>query len=762
MTGAGAAPRRTGASRLVLTYAILKRELKAYFLSPITYILGALFLCVQGYSFFLVCQALTNQRASTAAVMQYFFGGTFVYWVFLMFIVSVLTMRLIAEERQRGTIEPLLTAPVREGAVVLGKYLAAVLCYCALWAPTLAYTLLLRRYASFAEGAAGHLDTGPIAGAYLGTLLCGASALALGLLCSTLTRSQVLAAALSFSILTLLLLAGLLADLYLRSPTARAILLYVNQFRHLDELARGIIDSRRLLYHLSLAAAALLVAARALATRPGEARRGAQTVVEALLCLGLLFAVNALGARHFVRADWTAARQFTLSPRLLDLLDELGRARQQVQLVGLGLEQSAAEDPGGVADTTRELLQRASRAARGALPLELLDIDRDRERVRLLSERYKLDREELRRGAVVVERGGRQRVLTRDDLAEFEAGAGSEPPRLLRYLGESALASAVLTVMVEKPPTLCFTTGHGEAALDDLSGEGLSDLSQALQRDGQQTRALPELTSAGLLGCDGAVAAGPERPFTPAEAAELGRYLEQGGRLLLLIGPLLDSAVTQFQDSGLTTLLRERGLRLEPAVVIDPQRRLGESPAFVVDEGYANHPVTERLQGKRTLWSLARPLRALPAVPLQSGALWSATEVVRTGERGFGETDLTSLREGRPVAGADDLPGPVAVAAAAEVKEGSAAQREARLFVIGASRFAHNDTMALYNKDLVLSALSWLLAQTRQVRIEPKQPEQLRLVLEQEQLTRLFLVTVVGMPLMALLLGIGVFWVRRG
>ena len=86
-------------SRFAVTWAVLKRELGAYFLSPITYILMALFLCVQGYSFFLVCQALTNQRASTAAVMQYFFGGTFVYWVFLTFLVAALTMRLVAEER---------------------------------------------------------------------------------------------------------------------------------------------------------------------------------------------------------------------------------------------------------------------------------------------------------------------------------------------------------------------------------------------------------------------------------------------------------------------------------------------------------------------------------------------------------------------------------------------------------------------------------------------------------------------------------------
>src|SRR5688572_16699550 len=116
-----------------------KRELLAYFLSPLSYLLATLFLVVQGYSFWLLCQTLAATRGTTAAVLAYFFGGTFLYWLFLLFLVALLTMRLFAEERQRGSLELLLSAAVPEGALVIGKFLGVFGCYVVLWLPTVLY-----------------------------------------------------------------------------------------------------------------------------------------------------------------------------------------------------------------------------------------------------------------------------------------------------------------------------------------------------------------------------------------------------------------------------------------------------------------------------------------------------------------------------------------------------------------------------------------------------------------------------------------------
>lgn len=747
-----------------VAWATFKRELFAYFLSPISYLIAALFLLVHGYSFFLLCQVLSTQKATTGAVLQYFFGGTFLYWIFLMFVVAVLTMRLLAEERQRGTIEPLLTAPVREGALALGKFAAALVFYLFLWAPTLAYAALLRVHA----GDPAALDPGPVLAAYLGTFLIGLSSIGLGLLFSALSRTQILSAVLCFTALSMLLLVGMLADLYVKNETLRQALIYVNLFRHMDELARGVVDSRRVVYHLSLMVAALFLAGRVLTVRPGEVPAGFRVVAEAMLCVLLLLGVNVVSARHYRRADWTRGALFSLSERTRDLLADLSQEGRTVN-VSVFLFES---EPSELTVNVKELLQRAERAARGHLPVEFLDVDRNRERVKLLAERYHVDKDDLRSGVIVVRRegqDGQRKVLLFGDLAEFDSAhvEPGEPPRLVAFRGEEALDGAILSVLTGKSPELCFSKGHGESEHDSMTGRGLSDLTEALHRDNYATRALERLDAV-PASCDVLVIAGPERPFLPAEVAAVGAYLGRGGKLLGLLGPLLDPDLTRFLDTGLEDLLRQRGIRLGNAVVLDPETRLLQSLAFTVDEGYGDHPVSAPLLHRRTLWSMARPVRALPTVPLASGALWSAKVLVLTGDKGFGETDLRALREGEPALGSrpkggQDPEGPVPIAAAASVKEGgSEAERGGRIVVLGSAQLAQNDTMALFNRDLLLQAISWLADAQRKVMIGPKRPEMFKLVLEEDQLLRLLLVTVVGMPLMALLLGAGVFWIRRG
>ncbi len=97
--------------------ALLGRELRSYFFSPLAWVVLTLFLLVQGYSFYLCVELVNRPDAPHRSVMQLFFGGTFLYWLFVIFIVTVITMRLVAEERQSGTVEALLTAPVSEGQV---------------------------------------------------------------------------------------------------------------------------------------------------------------------------------------------------------------------------------------------------------------------------------------------------------------------------------------------------------------------------------------------------------------------------------------------------------------------------------------------------------------------------------------------------------------------------------------------------------------------------------------------------------------------
>src|ERR1022692_3716466 len=212
--------------------AIWRREWAAYFRSAAGWVVVALFLALQGLVFWMFVQFLGRPDAPPGGVMEFFFGGTILYWIALGLLATVVPMRLLAEEVRSGTIEPLLTAPVSAGEVVLGKWLAALTFYLAAWAPTSLYLVYLRHV-----GAA--LDPGPIAAGYLGTVLLGAAVLAVGLLASAVTRNQLVAAALSFVALFVALLIGAL-EAEVRAPGVASALHRVSFFRVMEDCGHGI------------------------------------------------------------------------------------------------------------------------------------------------------------------------------------------------------------------------------------------------------------------------------------------------------------------------------------------------------------------------------------------------------------------------------------------------------------------------------------------------------------------------------------------
>ncbi len=239
--------------------SILRKELLSYFYSPLAWVVMSLFLVVQGYSFFLLIKLVSHPQGPHGAVMKLFFGGTVLFWLSVIFVASVITMRLVAEERRSGTIESLMTAPVTEARVVLGKYLAAVVFYALLWLPTLLYVVVLWMLS-------GRLDPGPVLAGYAGTLMIGATFIALGMLGSVLVKHQIIAAVLSFTLLLGLLMVGPL-ELFVDQPTLRAIIDHVNLFDQMEDFGRGIVDTRHLVFHASLIVFCLTACVKALEGR---------------------------------------------------------------------------------------------------------------------------------------------------------------------------------------------------------------------------------------------------------------------------------------------------------------------------------------------------------------------------------------------------------------------------------------------------------------------------------------------------------------
>lgn len=217
---------------------ICRRELGSYFLSPIAYIVSIVFLLVTGWLFFSTFFVHGQARLD----------GFFQLLPYTLAIVTpALTMRLFAEELQSGSYETLVTLPISPVAIIMGKFTAAVVVMAALLAPTLVYPLTISWLAP--------LDWGPVAGGYLGALLLAAAYSAIGLLMSALTRNQVVAFILGVAVcLGLTLLSQML--MLVPQPLVPAFN-YLAAGSHFSSIAKGVIDTRDLIYFMSVAFVAL-------------------------------------------------------------------------------------------------------------------------------------------------------------------------------------------------------------------------------------------------------------------------------------------------------------------------------------------------------------------------------------------------------------------------------------------------------------------------------------------------------------------------
>lgn len=234
---------------------ILGHEIRMLLVSPVTYIVSVLFLGVMGFFFIGILDGYSKAAPEISPAYVFFH----IFWMPVFFMVPLLTMRCLAEERRQGTIETLLTTPVSTVEVVLGKYGAAYLLYLLLWGSTAGFFYILQKFA----GDARFLDPGPIIGGYLFIAVSGLLFVAIGVFASSLSRHQAVAGILAFTLL-LALIGGTnyLGDAaWLDNPVlhpVKSAVEYAQVFQHLDDFTRGVVDTRQLLFYLSGTVLALL------------------------------------------------------------------------------------------------------------------------------------------------------------------------------------------------------------------------------------------------------------------------------------------------------------------------------------------------------------------------------------------------------------------------------------------------------------------------------------------------------------------------
>lgn len=242
---------------------IIGKELRSYFVSPIAYVLLALWAFIFGYFFWVALGSFlkygmemqmsgqTYPMNINEEIIRPLLQNVAVIGLFF---VPMITMRLFAEEKRTGTIELLATSPIRDSEIIIGKWLAALALYCCLLLFTAVHFLFLFKY--------GNPDWKPLLVSYLGLLLEAGGMLAIGTFISSITKNQIVAGVVTFGVLILLWVLGW-AGSYETATWAR-VLTYLSLVTHFDSFVKGVIDSKDAVYYASMIFIALFFTARSM------------------------------------------------------------------------------------------------------------------------------------------------------------------------------------------------------------------------------------------------------------------------------------------------------------------------------------------------------------------------------------------------------------------------------------------------------------------------------------------------------------------
>lgn len=242
---------------------ICRKELRSYFVSPIAYVLLVMFALIFGFMFWnalgqFIVEGLEMQMQGRAFPMN------LNEWIIrpllhnvtvvALFFIPLITMRLFAEEKRTGTIELLVTSPIRDFEIIAGKWLAAMCLFCFLMLFTAVDLLFLFKY--------GNPDWKPVVIAYLGLLMLGGSLLAVGTFISTLTKNQIVAGAVTFGVCLLLFITGWVSS-YENAPWAR-VLSYLSVATHFESFEKGVLDSKDAIFYATVIFLGLFFTARSM------------------------------------------------------------------------------------------------------------------------------------------------------------------------------------------------------------------------------------------------------------------------------------------------------------------------------------------------------------------------------------------------------------------------------------------------------------------------------------------------------------------
>jgi ABC-type uncharacterized transport system involved in gliding motility auxiliary subunit len=465
-----------------------------------------------------------------------------------------------------------------------------------------------------------------------------------------------------------------------------------------------------------------------------SARYGALAVVSLIVVVGLLIGLNYLASKYNRRWDLSASKDFTLSDQTRRVI---GSLKEPLKLFVFDL--ASAMQPYRDRLGEYEYLSKQ-------VQVEYIDLDKDPS----LARQYQIQT----RGTIVVEYQKRvERVTTGG--------------------GEQEITNAIIKAVQGKQRKLYFLTGHGEkdpGSSDERSG--YNGAAAELQRDNFTVATLALTQQPDVPADADAVAiAGPTRDYLPTELDALRRYLNKGGKALVLLDP--PDTTTSPPLTNLVAFAAEWGFDVGNNVVVDlvgqaPGRGAGDP----VIANYPGHPITERFRFY-TMFPLARSVS-----PAKSGTR-TAQPLLMSSEQSWAESDLKALPERRPVSfDATDRKGPVELGAALAIPAPDgppptppapgkpapdAPRAETRIVVIGDSDFAANEALAFQgNSNFLANVVNWLAQQENLIAIRPKAPDDRRVTMTEDQLRLVTWLSLVFIPGAVFAVGVHAWWRRRG
>jgi ABC-type uncharacterized transport system involved in gliding motility auxiliary subunit len=441
---------------------------------------------------------------------------------------------------------------------------------------------------------------------------------------------------------------------------------------------------------------------------------GANFAIYTLIVIALIVLVNWFVNRHDTRWDMTPNKKYSLSEQTRKILKELNR---EVTIYVFDRERSFGE--------RRDVLGMYSSASR-RVDVKYVDPDRQPTLAKEFGVRTY--------GTIVVSAGARH----------LEAPGDTE----------EGITNALVRVL-KGQRTACFIQGHGERNLTGSDRDGYERFKKQLSNENYETESLLLMQKMAIPpSCTMVVAAGPQNDYLPQEVDVLRKYIQDGGRALLM----LDAGV---ELPNLAKLLSDWNVTARNDLVIDmnPVAQIfGTSPAMPLIVKYGSNPIVQPLTNRATLFPLSRSFE----VGKEYKAGVSDDSLCETSTDSYDVTDFNPKMEKVAFRPGKDLKGPLTVAVAGSVTGQGEKKSEGRFVALGTSLVAANSFLNFQgNRDFIMNSINWLSADEDLISIRPKPRESQHLTMTTQQMRQVLFLGVFGIPLLIVAAGVMMWWQRR-